>query len=307
MTNARYVSTAQVAQALGVGVSTVKRWVDEGILPAHKTAGGHRKLLLSEVLRRVRESDFPRLDLGGLELAAEGREPPGPEELSGRLVTALRTGDATAVRSLFEAARRSGLATEVLADFVIAPAMHRLGHDWEEGRIDILHEHRGTQLCAAALYVLKAELEAGQVEDRPLAIGGAPERDPYSLASLLAEMVLLDAGWRVVNLGPHTPMASFGRGLEELRPRLLWISVSHLEDRQQFLAEYDELYRVAGRSGVAVAVGGRALTEPVRSGMSYTSFGDGLRHLAAFARSLHGASPRPRRGRPPGPAPPSTA
>ncbi len=298
MQEPRCISTAEVARALGVGVSTVKRWVDDGILPAHKTAGGHRKLLLSDVLRLVHGSKFPRLELSGLEFIAEGHGGIDPTTRSRQLLGALKRGDRDAVRSLIQGAYQSGVAVETLADFVIAPAMHQIGHAWEIGRIDVLHEHRGTQLCAAALYELKAILDAQAASERPLAVGGSPEHDHYVLANFLAELVLLSLGWRVIALGPHTPLSSFRLALTELRPRLLWISISQLTDQERFLAEYQELYQEAERAGAAIAVGGRALTEPLRSAMPYTCYGDGLRHLAAFARSYCGPTRPPRRGRP---------
>jgi methanogenic corrinoid protein MtbC1 len=147
---------------------------------------------------------------------------------------------------------------------------------------------------------LKEDLEARAEKNRPVAVGGAPEGDPYLLPTLLAQYVLLDAGWEAVNLGPNTPLASVAKAVKELRPRLLWISVSYLENREAFIEGYKDLYRVAERQGVAVAAGGQALQESLRSAIPYTTYGDGLSHLAAFARTLHPRPKRPRRGRPPG-------
>ena len=45
--------------------------------------------------------------------------------------------------------------------------MAQVGHDWKTARIDVWHEHRGTQLVAAALYDLKDELEARAERNRP--------------------------------------------------------------------------------------------------------------------------------------------
>jgi MerR family transcriptional regulator, light-induced transcriptional regulator len=296
----RYVSTAQVAEALGVGITTVKRWVDQGILPAHKTAGGHRKILLSDVVRVVREGDFPHLDLGRLGLPQLGQELPDSATMSTAMLFALKRGEAEDLRTLLQRAYRSGMEVETLADAVVAPAMRRLGHDWAEGRVDVWQEHRGTQLCAAALYEIRAALENRADGKKPLAIGGGPEGDPYLLANLLAEMALRGLGWNVVNLGPNTPLRSFRAALVRTRPRLLWLSASHLVDPASFLEQYRELYQAALRMGTAVAVGGQALTADLRAQMPYTTFGDGLTHLVAFARSLHPKARRPRRGRPPG-------
>lgn len=296
-----YLSTLQAAEALGVSVSTVKRWVDEGVLPAHKTAGGHRKLLWVEVLALARAGNLPRGDLGALIGARTRRHGNDLDAVESALVEALIQGRGAEVSGIVRRAYASGLAIETLADRVVAPAMAKVGHDWEAGRIDVWQEHRGTQLLAAALYDLKGDLEARSERNRPVAVGGAPEGDPYLLATLLSQLVLLDAGWEAVNLGPNTPLSSLTKTLRELRPRLLWLSVSCLKDTGSFIVAYRELYRSAERQGVAVAVGGQALAEPIRSAVPYTTYGDGLSHLAAFARTLHPRPKPPRRGRPPKP------
>ncbi len=49
-----FVSTREAAARLGVALSTVQAWVETGILPAWKTAGGHRRIP-EEAVDAVRE------------------------------------------------------------------------------------------------------------------------------------------------------------------------------------------------------------------------------------------------------------
>jgi excisionase family DNA binding protein len=299
--SSQYLSTPQAAEVLGVSVSTIKRWVDEGVLPAHKTAGGHRKLTRADVLALARRGDLPRGDLAALGGARSGRRPadPDPGATADALFEALMRGEGSLVNAVIRGAHRVGFSVETIADRIVAPTMTRVGHDWETRHIDVWHEHRATQLCSAALYDLKDELELRAERNRPVAVGGAPEGDPYLLPSLLAQLVLLDAGWDAVNLGPNTPLPSLIAALRELRPRLLWLSVTHIENTPAFRRACRDLYHAAEQLGVAVAVGGRALTDSVRSTIPYTTYGDRLDNLAAFVRTLHPRPRRPRRGRPP--------
>jgi excisionase family DNA binding protein len=293
-----YLSTAQVADALGLGVSTVKRWVEEGILPATKTAGGHRKLLLADVVEVARRSNLPVRDLSRLTASVAGRRSAPAAAQSSELYQALLAGDARAARAVVHGAYRNGMPIETMADEVIGPAMHRIGHDWQVGAIDVMHEHRASQICASALYELKEVLETRARRNRPVAVGGAVEGDLTVLPTLLSQMALIDAGWDAINLGPNTPIKSLQRAATELRPRLVWLSISHGADEATFLRDYRALYRQCEAAGAALIIGGRALVEAVRARLPYTAYGDGLAHLAAFARTLHPRPQRPRRGRP---------
>src|SRR5512133_1397011 len=44
-----WMSLSDVAQILGVHPSTVRSWSDQGVLPVHRTKGGHRRYLRTEV------------------------------------------------------------------------------------------------------------------------------------------------------------------------------------------------------------------------------------------------------------------
>ena len=61
-------SPKDLATAIGVSESSVKRWVDDGTIDASRTAGGHRRIPLSEAIRFIRQRRTPvvRPDLLGL-------------------------------------------------------------------------------------------------------------------------------------------------------------------------------------------------------------------------------------------------
>lgn len=46
---AEWLGLSEAAELLGVHPSTVRAWADQGKLPVHRTAGGHRRFLRSEI------------------------------------------------------------------------------------------------------------------------------------------------------------------------------------------------------------------------------------------------------------------
>src|SRR6186713_755935 len=54
-----YYTTYQVAKFFGVSLPTVVNWVNSGLLTAHRTPGGHRRLARNDVIAFAREHDYP--------------------------------------------------------------------------------------------------------------------------------------------------------------------------------------------------------------------------------------------------------
>ena len=279
--------TQQLAEALGVSVSTIKRWVDSGALRATRTIGKHRMVPVSEAIRFARTQNLPHAELQTLLGGGPARFKTIDDAAVAALADALREGRAAEVRKRIAGAY-AGLADAArLADDLIRPAMEQLGYEWEAGTLDIYHEHRATRIIEAIVMDLIGKVTASDPPlGTPLAIGATPERDPYTLANLFCELALRELGWEVVNLGPSLPLASLAKAVRAYRPALVWLSIQHMSDPERFVRDYQAFHAAASAVGTAVCLGGAGLSPALRARLIAASFGERVAHLAEFARRL---------------------
>lgn len=287
---ARFLKTREVATVLGVSPSTVKRWVDLGILRASRTVGKHRLIASSEALRFALERGMPHAGLKGEEAASAppGAILDGTIEALGEALCEGKAVEATAQIHAFHGSRQGATA---LGDLLIRPVMEQIGHGWMVGLIDVYQEHLASQIVAAALTDLIARTPRPPVgPDVPLALGAAAEGDLSSLPILMGELVLRELGWQVHNLGANLPFRSLAYAVGDHRPRLVFLTVNHLSDVERFLREYRSFYEVAAANRAAVILGGRAFGPELRAELVFASFGDRMAHLSEFAKRLLGAA-----------------
>lgn len=281
------VSPRQVAEALGVSEASLKRWCDRGLIPAAKTAGGHRRLPVNEVLRFVRDRGHPlvRPEVLGLPKAA-GAGDHSISRVKDLFRAAVEAGDEQQCWRLMLNLYLGGRSVHEIGDQVLGVAFHEIGSRWSHGELEVYEERRGVEVCTRALHQLRLALSAVP-PDAPPAIGATLEDDPYTLPTLLAELTLRAAGWNAQNYGVGHPAPTLCAAIRAVKPRLFWLSVSSIPDVASFFERYQLVFDTAESVGTAVVVGGRALTEEVRHEMKYSAFCDTLAHLATFASGLH--------------------
>jgi excisionase family DNA binding protein len=277
----RLLSPRQLAHALGVSESSLKRWVDAGKIAAARTDGGHRKIALAEAVRFIRETGAPLahpelLDMPEIAVAQE-RALAGDD----RLYSYLAAGDTMAARGWLLSRYLAGASIEELGDGPIKEAMHALGELWNHDDGGIFIEHRGTDICLQALAQLRNTFEPSP--NAPIALGGAPEDDPYLLPTFLAATVIASAGMRAVNLGPDTPIAAMQAAVAHHAPKLVWISASSPVPAQQ--AREIATWIATLPATLTVVVGGRESERIAREGTDIRVC-ESMSSLAHVARDL---------------------
>ena len=155
------LSPRDLAEALGVSESSIKRWIDAGRIQASVTAGGHRRIDHLAAMKFVRDSGRDVVQPGMLGISRETERVFGEgQDLSERVTRLLADGrgEETAELLLTALAYRTASLTD-LFDGPLRVAMARIGEMWQGGIDGIFVEHRATQILLGVLDQLDALLE----------------------------------------------------------------------------------------------------------------------------------------------------
>jgi len=268
----------------------VKRWVDDGTLTASRTAGGHRRIALAEAVRFVRVSGtpvaHPQLFLGETRFPAAAALPGDAHE---DFFSLLERDEAPAARAWLLSLYVSGWSVAAICDGPMRCAMEKIGTLWLHGVDGIVIEHRATDTCVRVLAELRGFFAAPE-PGALVAVGAAPNGDPYLLPSMMAAAVLAELGFRDLNLGPHCPTEVLALATQRYHPRLVWLAMRLKPESDAAMRAVTDLASQLATNGGTLVLGGQgAPPVPPHPGLLRVQ---NMAELAAFARGLQVAGPQ---------------
>ena len=235
----RVLTTTEAAHLAHVGVTTIKRWVDQGLLPSIRTAGGHRRIHPADLERLVRRP-------ATVEVTST------PE--TDRWVDLLLTGDRYRIDAQLLSERGRLGAWHLVAD-ALGLALGGLGARWQAGRVTVAEEHRASDALERALSRIHDALPVSHGA-RACLLAVVPG-DDHVLGLRLAELCLRERGWFPLWLGRLVPGAEVERLVIEGRVDMVAYSASGGSSDPQPLAELAEaLAAVCAPRGVSLVLGG---------------------------------------------------
>lgn len=277
------LSPKQVAQALKVSESSVKRWCDKGSIATIYTEGGHRRIRLGDLADFARTNRMQIQDFMSMGLVQTFSQLESVTAAAAHLVRALLEGNEDRCNQIVTELYLAKNPIDQICDQVITKALHSIGEEWACGHAQIYQERLGCRITERILQRLQRMLPEPKPSAK-VAIGCSSEGDLYCLGSSMVELVLRDAGWRAQSLGENLPLTSLAAAIEERAPQLVWISCSHLPNVENFVVEFNRLTRRFPQ--VRFAIGGQALTSSIQSRIKFDLLGGSMKDIRDFAHSI---------------------
>jgi hypothetical protein len=129
-----------------------------------------------------------------------------------------------------------------------SPYLHDLGERWARGEVSVAQEHFASNLLRGRLLGLARGWGQGH---GPAAVLACLPGEQHDLGLIAFGLTLYRRGWRIIYLGPDTPIATIGQATESLPPDLVVLAGTVPE---LFAAHADAIADLARQTTVVLGV-----------------------------------------------------
>ena len=244
-----YISIGELSKQTGIGVHTLRVWEKRYGAPlSERLPSGHRRYPKEEVPRlraiaRALESGYraSKVVTGTLEelqglLGAQNfmsTSPEHPDSESGQVyreliiekwIEAIHQYDEESLsHGFYEIWSKEGPLNFILE--YSAPFVQRIGNGWVNGELTIGQEHFATSHLSDFLSSKWRQLNVRK--DSPIAVLSTLPEETHNLGLLMCAVVTSLADFRVVYLGPNSPVEDTLKTTEHCEAQLLCLSISN--------------------------------------------------------------------------------
>jgi DNA-binding transcriptional MerR regulator len=212
----------EFARRAGVTPELLRAWERRyGLLRPVRSPGGFRLYTDEDAERVARMRRALDDGLSAAEAAHAALEHGQPSEgllqdATARLLMAIEHYDEPAVHSVLDENLAAFGLEAVLRD-VILTTLRQVGLGWEQGTLEISHEHFATNLIRGRLLSLTRLWSRGS---GPLALLACPPGETHDISLLAFGLLLRSHGWRILFLGADTPISTLTQTAKTTRPAL---------------------------------------------------------------------------------------
>jgi MerR family transcriptional regulator, light-induced transcriptional regulator len=315
-----YLRIGELARRTGASPEVLRAWERRyGLLRPTRSQGGFRLYTAAdeERIRRMREylargvaaAEAARLAVDA-ETPGPGAEattptvlapettpqttattPPPLQAAARELAAALDRFDEEQVHAVLDRLLAAYRIETILRDLLV-PYLHDLGERWARGEVSVAQEHFASNLLRGRLLGLARGWGQGH---GPTAVLACLPGEQHDLGLTAFGITLYRRGWRIIYLGPDTPIATIRQAADSLAPDLVVLAGTVPEP---FAAHAEAIADLAHQTTVVLGGAGATAELATRTGARLLQ-----QDPVSAAQSMDSALPRSRHtSAPPGPA-----
>ncbi|QDU79616.1 Helix-turn-helix domain protein [Polystyrenella longa] len=248
----------QVARAMGVSESSVKRWCDAGEIVSTLTAGGHRRLSHESVQQFLRNNNHLDVDPDIFSLNFSfGKSDRALHRGKENFAEALLDGSEARLRQIVTDYLQAGHKPALIFDQILFAARAEVRKMIEDKQVDPYVDRLGTEICLRLMFEIRSNFLPPD-SNSPSALTVGLDGSPDSLRVEAAEVLLYHEGWNARAIGCLIPFAQLKLLLQQHEPGLVYIDVEQIRDSSSFFHELSQVQQVAQQVGTALFIGGTA-------------------------------------------------